>query len=215
MTINILLADDHQVVRQGLRALLEAENDFVVVGEVGDGLTAVQEAGKLKPHVLIADIMMPGINGIEVVRQVKHRSPDTKLIVLSMYADESHVFEALQNGASAYVLKGSSADELVHAVREVMAGRRYFSESVAALALEAVYDSNKEREPYNTLTTREREVLHLSAEGHNNTQIAEKLMISPRTVETHRANLMRKLGLQNQTDLVRYAIKRGILSIDL
>jgi len=211
-----LLADDHQVVRQGLRALLEAETDFSVVGEVGDGLDAIQQAGRLKPKVLVVDLMMPGVGGLEVIRQVSQRYPYISVIVLSMYADESYVLEALRNGAAGYVLKGASAEELVKAVREVISGRRYLSPPLSENAIEAYIRKARAEvvDLYETLTTREREVLHLSSQGLNNTEIATRLTISPRTVETHRANMMRKLSLQNQTELIRYSLKRGILPLD-
>jgi DNA-binding NarL/FixJ family response regulator len=213
MIITILLADDHQIVRQGLRALLDAEPNFSVAGEAGDGLEAIEMAERLHPHVLVVDIKMPGVTGLEVVRQVRRRSPPTRAVVLSMYEDEAYVLEALRCGAGAYVLKGSSALELAHAVREVMAGRRYLSPQVAGIDFNELAEPPAE-EAYESLTAREREVLHLSASGLTSAQIAERLSISPRTVETHRANLMRKLSVENQTELVRYAIKRGILFLD-
>ena len=209
----IVLADDHPVVRQGLRALLEAEPDFAIVGEVADGLEVADLVEHVKAHVLVLDLMLPGLNGLEVARQVHRRSPQTRIVILSMYANEGYVLEALRNGASAYVLKGASAAELVEAVREVTAGRRYLSPPLSESAIEAyVRKANSAPlDSYETLTTREREVLHLAAEGRSNTEVAARLGISPRTAETHRANLMRKLGLHSQTDLVRYALKRGIL----
>jgi DNA-binding NarL/FixJ family response regulator len=213
MIITILLADDHQIVRQGLRALLDAEPNFSVAGEAGDGLEAIEIAERLHPHVLVVDIKMPGVTGLEVVRQVRRRSPPTRAVVLSMYEDEAYVLEALRCGAGAYVLKGSSASELAHAVREVMAGRRYLSPQVARIDFDELAEPPAE-DAYASLTAREREVLHLSASGLTSAQIAERLSISPRTVETHRANLMRKLSLENQSELVRYAIKRGILFLD-
>jgi len=208
-----VLADDHPVVRRGLRALLEAEPDFAIVGEVADGLEVADLVEHVKAHVLVLDLMLPGLNGLEVARQVHRRSPQTRIVILSMYANEGYVLEALRNGASAYVLKGASAAELVEAVREVTAGRRYLSPPLSESAIEAyVRKANSAPlDSYETLTTREREVLHLAAEGRSNTEVAARLGISPRTAETHRANLMRKLGLHSQTDLVRYALKRGIL----
>jgi two-component system response regulator NreC len=209
----IVLADDHHIVRQGLRVLLEAEPDFHVVGEAGDGLETTQLVERLQPDVLVLDLMMPGLSGLEVVRQVGERSPKTRVVILSMYADEAYVLEALRNGAAGYVLKKSTADELVRAVREVMAGRHYLSPPLSEHAIDAYLQKAKESalSPYAMLTTREREVLHLVAEGHTNTEIAARLSISPRTVEMHRANLMRKLDLHTQADLIRYALQRGIL----
>lgn len=212
----ILLADDHHIVRQGLRALLESEKDFYLIGEAGNGLEAIQLVKNLQPDVLIVDLMMPGLNGLEVIRQVNQHSPKTRTVVLSMYANEAYILEALRNGATGYVLKDSTAADLVHAVREVLADRRYLSPLLSKNTIEA-YIKKAEVVPldlYETLTTREREVLHLAAEGLTNSEIAAQLFISPRTVEIHRANLMRKLNLHSQTDLIRYALRRGILSIE-
>jgi two-component system, NarL family, response regulator NreC len=216
MAVTILLADDHHVMRQGLRMLLEAQEDFRVVAEVGDGLEAVKLAELLKPHVLIVDLMMPGINGLEVARQVSHRSPATRIIVLSMYGNEPYVLEALRNGAVGYVLKDANAAELLRAVHEVVAGRRYLSPPLSEHAIEAYLQKAQDAvlDLYETLTTREREVLQLAAEGRTNADIAAALFVSPRTVETHRAHLMHKLGLHTQADLIRYALKRGILPMD-
>jgi len=216
MAISILLADDHQVVRQGLRALLEAEPDFCLIGEAGDGLETVQLAERLKPDVLIVDLMMPGLNGLEVTRQVRQRSPQCRVVILSMHSNEAYVLEALRNGAAGYVLKDSSAADLVQAVREVAAGRRYLSPPLSERAIETYIQKAEATtlDPYETLTTREREVLHLAAEGRTNAEIAAQLSISPRTAETHRANLMRKLGLRTQTDLIRYALRRGVLPME-
>lgn len=212
----ILLADDHHVVRQGLRALLEGEPGFSIVGEASDGLEAADLVERLKPDILIVDLMMPGLNGLEVTRQVGRRSPDTRVILLSMHANEAYVLEALRNGATAYVLKDCTAAELVSAVREVEAGRRYLSPPLSERAIESYLQKAEAAtlDIYNTLTAREREVLQLAAEGHSNSDISARLFISPRTVEIHRANLMRKLGLRNQTDLIRFALRRGIVPLE-
>jgi two-component system, NarL family, response regulator NreC len=214
---HILLADDHRVVREGFRALLESEPDFEIVGETGDGLEAVRLVEQQKPHVLVVDLMMPGLNGLEVARQVTQRSPRTRIVVLSMHANEAYVLEALKNGASAYVLKDASAAELVRAVREAVAGRRYLSPPLSEPAIDSYIERARNSDSldlYDTLTNREREVLQLAAEGHTNGEIAGRLFISPRTVETHRANVMHKLGLRSQTELVRYALQRGILPLE-
>jgi DNA-binding NarL/FixJ family response regulator len=214
--MTIVLADDHHLVRQGLRALLEAEPDLSIVGEAADGLKAADLVDRLKPDVLVADLMMPGLSGLEVARLVTKRSPGTKVVVLSMHANEGYVLEAMRNGANAYVLKDGTADDLVRAVREVAAGRRYLSPPLTLRAIESYLQKAEATplDPYDTLTTREREVLHLAAEGHTNAEISSRLFISPRTVEVHRANLMRKLDLHNQTELVRYALRRGILPLE-
>ena len=212
----IVLADDHHIVRQGLRVLLEGQPDFQLVGEAGDGLEAVQLTERLKPDVLIIDLMMPSLNGLEATRQVSQRSPHTRVVILSMHANEAYVLEALRNGAAGYVLKDSSAADLVHAVREVVAGRRYLSSPLSERAIAAYIQkaSDVALDPYEMLTNREREVLHLAAEGYTNAEIADQLSISPRTAETHRANLMHKLGLRTHTDLIRYALRRGILPME-
>jgi DNA-binding NarL/FixJ family response regulator len=212
MAISIALADDHHVVRLGVRALLEAEPDFTIVGEASDGLEAKALVERLQPDVLILDLMMPGLNGMEVLRQVRHLSPGTRVIVLSMHANEAYVVEALRHGAAGYALKQSSMLELVLAIREVMSGREYLSPLFTRQDIEAYKRrTSAATAPFDNLTPREREVLQLAAQGFTNAVIAEKLIISPRTVEMHRGNLMRKLNLRTQTDLVRYAHWRGLL----
>jgi DNA-binding NarL/FixJ family response regulator len=212
----IVLADDHHLVREGLRALLEAEADLSVVGEAADGLAAVQIVERLQPDMLIVDLMMPDLNGLEVTRHVSQYMPNIYVIVLSMHANEAYVLQALRNGASGYVLKESRADELVHAVREVISGRHYLSPPLSERAIEIYVEKSQSAtlDPYETLTTREREILHLTVQGHSATEIASRLSVSPRTVETHRANLMRKLDLHTQTDLIRYALRRGIIPLE-
>ena len=212
-TTTIVLADDHHVVRQGLRALFERERDFLVTGEAVHGREVAGVVERLKPHVLVLDLMMPGLNGLEVIRQVRRRAPDTRIVVLSMHADESYVVEALRNGASAYVLKSASSVHVVKAAREVMTGRRHLSPPLSTRAIESYAERTRggALDIYETLTPREREVLHLAAEGYGNPEIAARLSIGVRTAETHRANLMHKLSLHSQTDVVRYALNRGIL----
>jgi DNA-binding NarL/FixJ family response regulator len=209
----IVLADDHPVVRQGMRALLEAEPDFRVIGEAGDGLEAASLVERLQPDVLVLDLMMPGLSGLETARQVRQRAPRTRVVILSMHADESYVLEALRHGAVGYLLKTSNPTDLVLAVREVAAGRRYLGPPLSERAIEAYIEKTGETplDPYETLTAREREVLHLSVLGHSNAAIADRLGISPRTVETHRAHVMDKLNLRNQADLIGYAIRRRII----
>lgn len=209
----IVLADDHPVVRQGLRKLLEAEADFIVVGEVADGLDVVGVVDRLRPHVLVLDLMMPGMNGLVVAREVSGRFPKTRCLILSMHANEAYVVEALRNGAAGYVLKDASETDLVKAVRDVAAGRRYLSAPLTerAIAAYARKSATAVLDAYETLTARERQVLQLTAEGHSNGQVAARLSISQRTAETHRANVMRKLDLHTQAELIRYAVRRGIL----
>lgn len=214
MSIRIFLAEDHHLVRQGTRALLEAEPDFVVVGEAEEGIRAMEETIRLRPDVLIVDIVLPNLSGIEVAREIKRRAPNVKMISLSMYDNESYVIEALRAGASAYVLKKATAEELVQAVRQVLAGNLYLSPPLNRLTLEAFSLRSREVQPadlYESLTSRERQVLQMAAQGMNNPEIAGLLELSVRTVEMHRANLLRKLNLKNQTELVRYALKRGLM----
>ena len=215
--IKIVLADDHRIVREGFRALLQVQTGFEIVGETGDGLEAIRLVEQHKPHVLVVDLMMPGLNGLEVARQLTQRSSPTRIVILSMHANEAYVLEALRNGATAYVLKDSTSLDLVRAVHEAVAGRRYLSPPLSEPAIEAYLQKARSADSldnYATLTTREREVLQLSAEGHTNPEIAARLFISPRTVETHRANFMHKLNLRTQTDLIRFALQRGILRLE-
>jgi DNA-binding NarL/FixJ family response regulator len=216
MAVSILLADDHQVVRLGVKTLLEAEPDFKVVGEASNGLEAKTLVERLRPDILVLDLMMPGLNGMEVTRQVKQFAPQTRIIILSMQATEAYVLEALRNGASGYVLKQADMSELIQAIRQVMEGRDYLSPEFTQRAIEAYRDKAEAASSnlYDSLTAREREVFQMAAEGLTTAEIAERLFLSPRTVEMHRGNLMRKLGLRNQTELVRYAIWRGILPPD-
>jgi two-component system response regulator NreC len=214
--ITIVLADNHEVVRLGIRTLLENEPDFQIVGEASDGLKTVDIVKHLNPDVLILDLMMPGINGIEVTQQVKKISPKTHVIILSMYSNEAYVLETLRKGAEGYVLKDSTGNDLVKAVREVTAGRRYLSPPLSERAIDIYIETTKTStlDPYETLTSREREVLHMVAQGYSNVEVADYLSISPRTVEIHRANMMHKLGLHNQASLIRYALQRGILPLE-
>lgn len=209
----LVLADDHHVVRQGLRALLESEPDLFVVGEAADGREVAGLVERLGPDVLVLDLMLPGLHGLDVLRQVRRVALRTRVVVLSMYATEAYVAEALKSGASGYVVKSARAAELLRAVREAVAGRRYVAPPLSFEAVEAYLERAKPLDLYDILTGREREVLRLAAEGRGNPEIATRLAISVRTVETHRANLMRKLDLHNQTELVRYALARGILPI--
>jgi two-component system, NarL family, response regulator NreC len=210
---SIVLADDHHVLRQALRLLLAAEPDLQVVGETGDGLDATRLVERLSPDVLVLDLMMPGLNGLEVTRQVRERCPATRVVVLSMHANEAYVLEALRNGATGFILKDASAAEFLAGVRAVASGRRYLSPPLSDRALDAYAQmaASSVMDTYELLTAREREVLHLTAEGLSTNEIAERLTISPRTAETHRENFMRKLGLHNHAELIRFAVKRGLV----
>jgi len=214
--IKIALADDHHIVRQGLRALLENEPDFTVVGEAGDGIEGVELAERLNPDVLVVDLMMPGLNGLDVTLQLSKSRPQIGIIVLSMYSNEAYVLEALSNGALGYVLKDSRPSDLLDAVRQVASGRQFLSPPLSLPAIESYKAKADAAQPDKTgpLTIREREVLHLAAEGHTSPQIAARLGISSRTAEAHRSNLMHKLGLHSQADLIRYALRKGIIQMD-
>ncbi|MBW8012131.1 MAG: response regulator transcription factor [Chloroflexi bacterium] len=219
--IKILVADDHPVVRKGLVALLDTKEDFSVVGEAADGIEAVELADRLKPDVLILDMMMPGFNGLEVTRQVSELSPKTNIIILSIQSSEAYVLNALRAGAIGYVLKNSPPDILAEAVRSAAAGRFFLGPPLSERAVEIYIQKSRGEDsevapddPYESLTRREREILHLVVDGSTSTEIAKRLSISPRTVETHRANFMRKLNLHKKSELFNFALERGILHRD-
>jgi DNA-binding NarL/FixJ family response regulator len=216
MSVTVLLADDHPIVRQGMRNLLEAETGYLVVGEAEDGLQAVQLAEQFKPDVAVVDMMMPRLNGLEAIRQITARVPHTRCIVLSMQSADPYVVQALKAGASGYVLKDSGPSEVVNAIQQVLSGRRYLSPQLSEKLIDLFITKVESDvlDPYNALTTREREILQLAAEGLSNSNIAEQLSISTRTVEQHRQSMMNKMGFNNQTELIRFALKRGILPLD-
>lgn len=210
MPLTLVLADDHQIVRQGLRAILGGETDLQLVGEAARGDEALQLVDRLKPDILVLDLMLPDMNGLEVTRRLTATSSPTRVVILSMHANEAYVVEALRAGASAYVLKESSAFELLQGIHSAVKGERFLSSTISDVAINS-YLARAEGasiDPYNTLTPREQEVLRLTADGLSGTEISERLHISPRTVETHRANLMRKLRVRNQKELIRYAMQR-------
>ncbi|NCC37213.1 MAG: response regulator transcription factor [Chloroflexia bacterium] len=214
--LTIVLADDHAVVRAGLRALLENEMDCSVVGEAGNGLEALALVERLQPSLLVVDLMMPGLSGLEVARQARQISSGTRIIILSMHSDESYVREALRVGVTAYVLKEALSNDFLYALHQAASGRRYLSPPLSEKALDAYASQTAETtlDLYETLTAREREILYLAAQGMTSAEIAERLMIGVRTVDTHRASMMRKLGLHTPLDLIRYAVRRGIVSLD-
>jgi len=217
--VTVLLADDHTIVRQGLRALLETEPDLKVVGEVSDGREAVAAARTLRPDIVVMDIAMPALNGIEATRQIASGPAPPRVIILSMYADVEHLVHALQAGASGYVRKQDADTELVAALRTGTQDQPFLTPTVDRDLVEehlrrARLRSVRGGEEYDPLTPREREVMQLVAEGEPNKTIAKRLGIAVRTVEAHRASIMRKLDLEDQAGLVRYAVRRGIVSID-
>lgn len=214
--LTIVLADDHHVVRSGLRVLLENEMNCTVVGEAGNGPEALALVERLQPDLLIADLIMPGLSGLEVARQTRVVSPNTRIVILSMHADESYVREALRAGVTAYVLKETLSTEFLYAIQQAAQGRRYLSPPLSDRAIDAYASQTAETnlDLYETLTAREREILYLAAQGLTSAEIAEHLMIGVRTVDTHRASMMRKLGLHTPLDLIRYAVRRGIVTLD-
>lgn len=211
MTIRLVLADDHPLVREGLRALLESDPEFSVVGQADDGVEVPALVEQLHPDVVVLDLMMPGRSGLDVIRELAQRPGAPPVLILSMYENEAYVFEALRSGAAGYVLKQAPAAELALGIRAVAAGVRYLSPPLTERALDAyVGRVGRQPDPYDRLTAREREVLALAADGNSNADIATRLFISRRTVETHRSRAMRKLALRSHVDLVRYALRRGI-----
>jgi DNA-binding NarL/FixJ family response regulator len=216
VAISIILADDHPVVRRGMQTLLARERDFSIVGVAADGLETVRLVERLKPDVLVLDLMMPGLSGLEVLRVLRERSPRTRVVILSMHSSSAFIAQALRNGAIGYVLKDSTEENLVFAVKEAAAGRRFLSAPVTEIAISAYIEQSKADplDPHETLTPRQREVLQLAAEGKTNAETAARLNISHRTVENHRAILMQRLGLQNQSELIRYAIRHGLIPLD-
>lgn len=213
--ITLVLVDDHPILRNGLKALLATQPDLQVIGEASDGLEALRLIEQLKPDIVITDVIMPALNGLDLSREIQKRFAGTKVIVLSMYTNEAFVIEAFRNGARAYVVKDSTLTDLVSAVREVAAGRRFLSSTVSHQVIDqdVACGNDQPRLAYDTLTAREREVFQLVAEGHTNAEIGKRLFISPRTVEIHRASMMKKLGLKNQIELVAYAVKRGAIQV--
>ncbi|MDH3943842.1 MAG: response regulator transcription factor [Anaerolineae bacterium] len=210
--IRILLVDDHPVVRQGLRQILESDPAFTVVGEAADGLAALELVAALHPDVVILDLALPSLNGIEVARRIAKDRKTIRTLILSMHNNEAYVLEAFREGILGYVLKESATKDLVLAVKEVAAGRRYLSPPLSERSLQKFADriSSSSLDPYDTLTDREREILHLLADGLGRSQIAHRLKISARTFDTHRTNLMRKLNFDNPADLIKFALQHSI-----
>ena len=214
-TIRILLADDHTVVRKGLRLLLESQPGFQVVADAADGREAVALAAEHTPDVVVMDVAMPSLNGIEAARQISAKLPHTAIVFLSMHSDESYVLKALKAGARAYLLKDSAEHDLIAAVIAVSEGKAFFSPAISKMLVEDYMRQMQERQvedSYELLTTREREVLQLLAEGKNNKEVAGILNLSLYTVETHRGNILQKLNLHSGAELILYAIRKGVIS---
>jgi DNA-binding NarL/FixJ family response regulator len=216
--INVLLADDHTVVRQGLRMLLEGEQDIAVVGEADNGLQTVQLARKLKPDVVVLDVAMPHLNGLEVTRRIMRDLPDTRVLVLSSYSDEEYVQQLTEQGASGYLVKQTAANDLIKAIREAHKGNAFFSPAISKRFLDQCRDAfthgRRPSKQTGRLTSREAEVLQMIAEGRANKQIASDLGISIKTVEKHRQQVMNKLGIHDVAGLTRHAITKGIVTAD-
>ncbi len=215
--IRLILADDHAVVRSGIRMLLEAQPDIEIVAEVESGRQAVEEARKIRPDVILMDVQMPELNGIEATQQIKKLAPDTAILALTMHEDDQYFFEMLHSGASGYVPKRAAPDELVTAIRTVARGEIFLYPSLATrLVQDYLKRADADDQPlvYDDLTPREREVLVLIAEGLTNAEIGEKLVISVKTVDRHRENIMRKLNMHNRIDLVKYAIRTGLIDLE-
>ena len=213
--IRVLIVEDHAVVRAGIRLLLGCYEDVAVVGEAGDAVEALARARELAPDVALLDVGLPGASGIEVARQLHRLSPEMRLLMLTMHEDEGYFFEAVHAGASGYVLKESSPEELLSALRTVHHGGIAFHPALARRLLDDYLErvrAGDERESYHQLTDREREVLRLTAEGHSAREVGDLICLSPKTVERHRTNLMRKLNLHNRSALIRYAVQKGLLS---
>lgn len=212
MPIRILIADDHTVVREGLRAILEAQTDIIIVGEARDGRDALTKAELLKPDLIFMDISMPDISGIEATRMVLKLLPTVRIIMLSMHHTNEYVSRAMQAGARAYLLKESAGFSAVNAVRAVMRGRQYFDEGVEAPSDKQSGKTVRATTPLSSLSKRERETLQLVVEGNTNATIAERLHVSPKTVETYRSRMMQKLNISNVPALVMFALRHGVIS---
>lgn len=216
MSIRILLADDHKITRQGLRSLIEEQEDMEVVAEAEEGRTAVRMARKLSPSVVIMDVTMPDMNGIEATRQIVAESEITKVIALSMHSDGMFVTEMLKSGASGYLLKDCAFEELNNAIRTVVAGKTYLSPAISSVVVDDYLHrvSRSDSSSHGVLTDREREVLQLLTEGNSTKQVALKLHISAKTVETHRRQIMNKLDIYTVAELTKYAIRKGLTSLE-
>ena len=215
MTITVFLADDHQIMRDGLRTLIETQPGLRVVGESGDGRETVREVGRLKPDVVLMDIAMPGLNGIEATRQIRRKNPSVEVVILSMYTTTEHVYRALEAGARGYLLKECAGHEVVEALRAAKAGRRFLSGKISE---EDVEDHRrrargKTASPLERLSPREREILQLVVEGKSSAAIAKLVFLSPKTVETYRSRLMKKLDVDDLPSLIKYAVANGLTTL--
>ena len=215
MSIRIVLADDHNILREGLRLLIEKQEDMEVVGEAENGRTAVELAYKLKPDIVVMDVSMPDLNGIEATRQIVGRIEGVKVVALSMHSGREYVMDMLQAGVSGYILKESCPEDLARAIRLVSTGKTYLDPEIAEVAIDTAVNprSVADRPKAEELTRREREVLQLLAEGNSTKQIAARLFVSPKTIDTHRWHIMKKLNLDSLPELTKYAIRAGLTSL--
>jgi len=212
MPVSVMLADDHAVVRDGLRALLEGGNDLQVVAVAGNGREAVAEALRLRPDIVIMDIAMPELDGVEATRRIVERCPETRVLILSMYLSAEHIYRALQAGAQGYVLKESAGEEVVDAIRALRAGKRYLSHRITETVIDDYLREGTNVSPLDSLSLRERDVLQLVVEGRTNVAIAQALSLSPKTVETYRARIMKKLKVKDTVELVKFSMRHGLIS---
>ena len=212
--IRILMVDDHAVLRDGIRALLSLHDDIEVVGEASEGKEAVGKAQELMPDVVIMDIAMPGMDGLEATRRIKKKHPKMKVLVLTQHDNKEYILSVIKAGASGYVPKRALGSELVSAIRAVQEGDSFLYPSAAAALIEDYLQQTKDEDPYDQLTAREREIFKLIAEGHTSREIADMLFLSPRTVQGHRLKIMEKLNLHNRTELIKYAMRKGLVSLD-
>jgi len=213
--LRILLADDHTLMRQGLRKIIEEHDDWEVVGEAGTGRDAVQQALEIRPDIVVLDIAMPQLNGIEATRQISRRAPDIRVLILSMYSDEAYILQVLKAGARGYLLKDSADVDLIRAITAVGQGKSFFSPAVARVMLDDYVRNLAERgltDRYDSLSEREREVFQLIAEGNSNKEVAELLGVSVSTVDTHRTHIMEKLDVHSTAEIVLYAVRKGVIS---
>jgi DNA-binding NarL/FixJ family response regulator len=216
--VKLLVADDHKIFRQGIKKLLEEESDLQVVGEAADGREAVKKATELKPDVILMDIAMANLNGLEATKQIKKVLPSTKVIMLTMHKNEEYILQSFQAGASGYILKEGAVEELVSAIRSIHSDKSFLSPTISKTLIDAYLrkmETGKTETPFDLLTDREREVLQLIAEGYTNREVAKQLFISVKTVEAHRAHIMQKLNIHDIAKLVKYAIQKGLVDLNV
>jgi len=212
--IKVLVVDDHAIMRDGIRALLSLDSDIEIIGEAGDGREAIKKAEELSPDVIIMDIAMPEMDGLEATRRILKQNPKARIIILSQYDDREYVLSAIKAGSAGYVPKRALGSELVSAIRTVHRGDSFLYPSAASALIKGFRDQAQSGDAFDSLTPREREILKLIAEGHTGKEIASRLFISMKTVMGHRAKIMEKLGLRNRTELIKYAMRKGLLSVE-